>query len=147
MHSAIGYNAENVSYTLRDKRIVSAWIQKIIRLEGFLPGNISFIFCDDKYLIELNKKYLKHKTLTDIITFNYCEEKFISGDIFISIERVKDNAKSLKTKYINELHRVMCHGILHLIGYNDKKNSESLDMRAKEDKCLLLISKIKKRST
>jgi len=143
MHSAISYNAENVTFSLRNKKIVSEWIKKIITLSGNKTGMITYIFCDDKYLYPLNKKYLNHDTYTDIITFDYTENRIISGDIFISIERVKENAKTNKKTFNNELLRVMCHGVLHLIGFSDGSTPEKLAMTAKEDEVLAYFEKIK----
>jgi len=139
MHSAISYNAENISFTIKNKRILSDWIKEIAKREGKNIAAISYIFCDDKYLLKLNKKYLKHDTFTDIITFDYCDGNLISGDIFISLERVRENAVKFAKPFKEELCRVMCHGILHLAGYSDKKNSGMLAMRAKEDDCLILL--------
>jgi len=147
MHSAISYNAENISYSLKNKKIITSWLKKIINHEGKKTCIISFIFCDDTFLYELNKKYLKHKTLTDIITFDYSEADNISGDIYISIDRVRENAEEFRKTFHNELCRVMCHGILHLTGYLDTTQSERLGMRAKEDEYLLLLEKMDKRST
>ncbi|MFA4852410.1 MAG: rRNA maturation RNase YbeY [Bacteroidales bacterium] len=139
MHSAISYYSENSTFRLKNKRLINAWITEVIRREGKFPKDISFIFCDDCYLSGLNETYLKHKNLTDIITFDYCEGKFISGEIYISIDRVKENAIKFKKTSDNELCRVMIHGILHLVGYSDKIRSNKLNMRAKEDECLLLL--------
>src|ERR1035437_8946806 len=148
MHTAtISYYAENISFRLRNKKIISNWINEVVFLEQKKLQAVSFIFCDDKYLLKLNQRYLKHETLTDIITFDYNENDNISGDIFISIERVKENAKNFNNLFYDELHRVMIHGILHLMGNKDKKNSERLAMRAKEDECLLILSKIVSRET
>jgi len=142
MHSAISYYSENSTFRLKNKRLINAWIREIIRREGKRPKDISFIFCDDSYLSGLNETYLKHKNLTDIITFDYCEDKIVSGEIYISIDRVKENAIKFKKTFNNELCRVMIHGMLHLAGYSDKTKSDKLDMRAKEDECLLLLEKL-----
>ena len=96
-------------------------------------GQITYIFCDDKYLLEKNIKYLDHDTLTDIITFNYCEGDIISSDIMISIERVMENSSIFENSFSEELNRVIVHGILHLVGYNDKTEEEKEIMRKKED--------------
>ena len=117
---------------------VSTWISDTIINEGCKLGDINYVFCDDAYLLEKNIKYLKHNTLTDIISFDYTIGKIISGDIFISVERVKENAKTFNTKFLDELHRVMIHGILHYCGYNDKTDQEKTVMRAKEDYYLSL---------
>lgn len=110
-----------------------AWIKKIITYESKKLGEITFIFCDDDYLLEKNIKFLSHNSLTDVITFDYCENNNINGDIFISIDRVKENANEFKETFLNELHRVMAHGLLHLLGYKDKNQKEADIMRSKEN--------------
>jgi probable rRNA maturation factor len=147
MHSAISYNAENISFSFKNRLTITSWIKKIIILQKKKAGAISFIFCDDAFLLEMNKKYLKRNTYTDIIAFDYCEKENISGDLLISVDRVRENAKKFKKPFNDELCRVICHGILHLTGYSDKKKSERLDMSAKEDEYLLLLKEMKKRST
>ena len=97
------------------------------------PGDINYILCDDEYLLEINRQYLDHDYYTDIITFDYCKGKIISGDIFLSLQRVLDNASMLETKQEEELNRVLAHGILHLCGYKDKTEAEQKIMRSKED--------------
>lgn len=109
------------------------WVDRVIQSEGFSVGQVDYIFCTDEYLLELNLEYLKHDTFTDIITFDYTDGSAISGDIFISTDRVKENAKEFKEDVLNELRRVMSHGILHLAGYGDKSKEESKLMREKED--------------
>jgi len=138
MYSGINFFSENCSFRLKEKKMITAWLTKIIQKSSNKTGNITYIFCDDAYLADLNKKYLNHKTLTDIITFDYVEGNMINGDIFISIERVQENAIKYKTSFKNELLRVICHGVLHLIGFTDKNNSEKLVMRTKEQECLNL---------
>ena len=110
-----------------------AWIEKIITYESKKLGEITFIFCDDAYLLEKNIKFLSHNSLTDVITFDYCENNNINGDVFISIDRVKENANEFKETFLNELHRVMAHGLLHLLGYKDKNQKEADIMRSKEN--------------
>ena len=110
-----------------------AWIEKIITYENKKLGEITFIFCDDDYLLEKNIKFLSHNSLTDVITFDYCENNNINGDVFISIDRVKENANEFKETFLNELHRVMAHGLLHLLGYKDKNQKEADIMRSKEN--------------
>lgn len=111
----------------------SKWVSDVINLEGFLEGDINYIFCSDDYLLEKNIKYLNHNTLTDIISFDYSMGTLISGDIFISIDRVKENAIEFNSSFDDELHRVIIHGILHFLGYKDKSSQEKLLMRSKED--------------
>ena len=109
------------------------WIKNVILEENKELGEVNYIFCDDKYLLEKNIKYLDHDTLTDIITFNYCEGDIISSDIMISVERVMENSSIFENSFSEELNRVMIHGILHLIGYNDKTDGEKEIIRKKED--------------
>lgn len=112
------------------------WIFSVIETYGFEVGDISYIFCDDKYLLQINQQYLNHDDLTDIISFDYSEEKLISGDIFISIERVQENTSLFKVDFQQELLRVMSHGILHFIGFKDKNEKDQLEMRKNEDICI-----------
>ncbi len=115
----------------REPEYVS-WVSSICVSENVEAANLSFIFCDDDYLLELNKKYLNHDTYTDIISFDYSEGLTIAGDIFISVERVKENSKLYNTTFLDELRRVMAHGLLHLIGYKDKSEKDIEIMRSKE---------------
>lgn len=119
-------------FQLENESKYEDWIDSIIESEVKEPGEINYIFCDDDYLLEINKQYLDHDTLTDIISFDYCIGDLISGDIFISIDRVKDNAQEYDVSFNNELLRVMSHGILHYCGYKDKTQEEQLLMRTKE---------------
>ena len=112
------------------------WIIGVIESYGFEVGDISYIFCDDKYLLQINQQYLNHDDLTDIISFDYSEEKLISGDIFISVERVQENASLFKVDFQQELLRVMSHGILHFMGFKDKNEKDQLEMRKNEDICI-----------
>jgi rRNA maturation RNase YbeY len=109
------------------------WINKVIIEEGYKIGELCYIFTSDEELHKINKKFLKHDTLTDIITFNYNNQKEISGDIFISLDRVKDNASIYSIDFDSELKRVMIHGVLHLLGYQDKKSNERQEMRRLEN--------------
>lgn len=119
-----------------DSNSVSSYLHALTRLikeEKMNLGVINYIFCDDSYLLEKNQIFLKHNTLTDIITFDYSEKKVLNADIFISIDRVKENAINFVVPFDSELRRVMIHGILHLIGYKDKTDKEKVQMREKED--------------
>tara|TARA_R100000789_G_scaffold72993_2_gene68733 strand:- start:3 stop:422 length:420 start_codon:yes stop_codon:yes gene_type:complete len=118
---------------IQKKTDYADWINRVVDSEGFSVGQIDYIFCTDNYLLKLNKDYLNHDTFTDIITFDYTEGKIISGDIFISTDRVQDNAKKFDVEFSNELRRVMIHGILHLAGFGDKSKEEKDIMRLKED--------------
>lgn len=109
------------------------WINRIIDSEGFTLGQVDYIFCTDEYLLQLNQEYLNHDTFTDIITFDYTAGRTISGDIFISTDRVEENAKAFDVDILNELQRVMSHGILHLAGYGDKNPEDAKLMREKEE--------------
>ena len=122
----------NVSEQVKD------WLLEAIMEENRKAGEISYVFCDDEYLLKKNVKYLKHNTLTDIISFDYSTGKLISGDIFISIERVYENAEDFGVSFNDELHRVMIHGILHFCGFKDKTKEEKTLMRSKEDYYLSL---------
>jgi len=109
------------------------WLKNVIASENKISGDIAVVFCDDAYLLKKNIEFLKHDSLTDVISFDYCQENKISGDILISIERVKENANIYNTTFLNELNRVMAHGLLHLLGYKDKTKKDSKLMRKKED--------------
>ena len=135
MSKKISYNSEDIDFQLLKKTPLSNWIKKTVDIEGKTLGEVTYIFCSDEYLHKMNVQHLNHDTLTDIITFPYNSNP-IEGDIFISIDRVKDNAQDFKTPFENELHRVMIHGILHLCGYKDKTEEESKQMRQKEEECL-----------
>jgi len=128
----IHYNYES-DFTLQEEESFTEWIELVISSEGKSLGEISYIFCDDAYLLEINQQYLQHDTLTDIISFDYTEGDVISGDIFISIERVLDNAADLKLPFEEELKRVIIHGVLHYCGYKDKSDDDAFLMRSKED--------------
>ncbi len=127
---------EDVPLPVFHKSKISSWITHCITDEGFQVGTINFIFVSDDYLLKMNRQYLNHDYLTDVITFDYCEKKFISGDIFISVDRIKENALDLNQDFSDELFRVMIHGVLHLMGYHDKTDEEKKQMRAKEDEAL-----------
>ena len=137
----ISFFSENIKFNLKDKRIIQKWIKLVIESENKRTGDINYIFCDDTFLVDLNLKYLNHDTLTDIITFNYNEKNSnsINGDIYISIDRVKENSDKFKVPFITELHRVIIHGVLHLLGYKDKTKADKNTMREKEDNCLSLL--------
>ncbi|WP_298505585.1 rRNA maturation RNase YbeY [uncultured Maribacter sp.] len=116
-----------------EEAIYEDWLLRILQSEGFLLGSLEYIFCGDAYLLKINQDYLNHDTYTDIITFDYTEGRIVGGDVFISVERVKENADQYEVDFINELQRVMAHGLLHLLGYKDKSKVEAALMRAKEE--------------
>lgn len=127
----ISFNYE-IIFKLDDEDFYSEWISTIINSENRKEGTINFVFCDDAYLLGLNKQYLNHDTLTDIISFDYSVGKKLHGDVFISVERVRENALDYNVSFTDELTRVMAHGILHYCGYNDKNKEEEAIMRIKE---------------
>ena len=128
----INYFFEEISPIVIDNQI-SVWLENIILDEDKKLGKIQYIFCDDEYLLQVNKEHLQHDYYTDVITFDYVKGKKISGDIFVSLQRIEDNATSLSTDKEEELKRVLAHGVLHLCGYKDKTDSEQLLMTEKEN--------------
>ena len=118
---------------IESEALFSLWLDKVAQSEGFTLGDLTYIFCNDDYLLELNKTYLKHDTLTDIISFDYVSGNVVSGDIFISVERLLDNAQAFSETFKNERLRVMAHGLLHLMGFNDKSAEDQVIMRKKEN--------------
>ena len=136
---AIEYLTEDFDFTLPNQEEVSTWLHQIITEHKFELENLTYVFCSDEYLLNLNQEYLNHDTLTDIITFNNADEKgIIESDIFISIPRVQENAEQLIISFPDELHRVMVHGVLHLLGYDDRSADLKQQMRDKEDYYLSL---------
>lgn len=130
---SINFFYEDVEDLHLNKVKLKNWIKSVIKEEGSSSGDLSFIFCSDEYLLEINKQYLNHDYFTDIITFDYVDNGLISGDIFISVERVAENAESFKVSFSNELNRIIIHGVLHLLGYKDKASNEKKLMTEKED--------------
>lgn len=129
----IRYFREDTSFDFKNRRLNNSWLKEVIISEEKVPGNINYIFCSDEYLLDINKKFLSHDYYTDVITFDYCEEDVISGDVFISVDSVRDNAAHYGVTFERELDRVMVHGVLHLIGYDDHCDEDIAEMRAKED--------------
>ncbi|VAW17688.1 Metal-dependent hydrolase YbeY, involved in rRNA and/or ribosome maturation and assembly [hydrothermal vent metagenome] len=126
-------------FKIGSESVYSDWVTQVITSEGFVLRQVDYIFCDDAYLLNINQKHLRHDTYTDIITFDYSEGKSIAGDVFISIERIEENAKKFKEEFQNELLRVMAHGVLHLMGYSDKSKREIAVMRQKEEEKIKLF--------
>ena len=135
----ITFNYET-PFRIKDETIITNWIHKIILQHSFELGEVNYIFCDDAYLLKLNIEFLQHDTLTDIISFDTTLGKLIGGDIFISIERIKENANTFSVPFEEELHRVMIHGVLHFLGYKDKTSTEKKAMRNKEDESLQVLN-------
>lgn len=134
----ISFNYET-DFELSSESDFTTWIQNVIASENKEEGDINYIFCDDEYLCKINVEYLNHDTLTDIISFDYSEGNFLHGDIFVSVERVAENAKEFNVSFDNELKRVMAHGVLHYCGYKDKSKSDALLMRQKEDEKIMMF--------
>ncbi len=137
----ISFETEDIHFELTNYQQAKAWIKQVIHNHKYELGELTYIFCSDDYLHKINLEYLDHDTLTDIITFdNADEEGTIEGDIFVSVERVKENAAELKIPFEDELHRVLIHGVLHLLGHDDTTPELKAAMRKEEDKCLSLRS-------
>ena len=135
----ITFNSET-SFTLKNQKKLADWISNVVLSEDFEVGEINYIFCDDVYLHKINQEFLNHDTFTDIISFDYTLAKEVGGDIFISIERVLENAEKFDEVFENELHRVMIHGVLHFMGYKDKTKKDKILMRTKENEKISIIS-------
>lgn len=138
----IRFFSEDIEFKLTTPGRIRQWITKSALKEKKATGEINYIFCSDKYLLALNQQYLNHDTLTDIITFDNSERKTISGEIYISVERVVENSAKYGVELENELRRVIIHGVLHLCGYKDKSATQKSAMRKKEDACLSLWGKL-----
>jgi probable rRNA maturation factor len=135
----VNFFSQGIKFNVKNPRRLSRWIRNTATREGSDPKEINYIFCSDKYLLSINEQYLGHKTLTDIITFDNSEtSRLLESDIFISVDRVKENAHSLDQPFDLELRRVMIHGVLHLVGYGDKSPSQKSIMRKKEEAYLSL---------
>jgi probable rRNA maturation factor len=134
----INFNYES-DFTLVNEEVIATWLSAVILSENKTEGEINYIFCDDEYLHKINVEYLNHDTLTDIISFDYTMGNEISGDIFVSVERVLDNSKDYNTVFEDELKRVLVHGVLHYCGYKDKSVADEALMRIKEDEKLAMF--------
>lgn len=137
---SVNFFSEGIDFNPQNSHQIRKWLNSVILDKGYSEGTINYIFCNDEYLLNLNQKYLNHDTYTDIITFDYNRSKVISGDIFISIDRVTENAKKFKESFESELHRVIVHGILHLCGIDDKTTEEGKKMREEEQSYLKLLN-------
>lgn len=132
----INFFSEDIDYKLKNKTKIRSWIRETIKNENRIPGTINIIFTSDEYLLNINNQFLSHNYFTDIVTFNYCENETIIGEIFISKETVLNNSKRFFVSFEDEILRVIIHGVLHLIGYNDHSNEEKKIMREKENEYL-----------
>jgi len=138
--SKINFFNEDIDFVLENPEEINNWITQVIEDNSFTINQLNYIICSDNYLLEINRSYLSHDTLTDIITFdNSDEDNTVEADIFISLERVKENSEQLKTDITTEFNRVLIHGVLHLIGWNDKTQEDKAEMREKEEACLSLL--------
>lgn len=135
---SIRFSTQSVDFEPLDTGKVKRWISEVIARRGKTVGNINYLFCDDDYMLEVNQQYLNHDTYTDIITFDYVAGNLISGDIMISVDRVGDNASKYGVTFEQELHRVIIHGVLHLLGQGDKSEIEAAEMRRQEESSLAL---------
>ncbi len=135
---SIRFASQDIDFELFEAEKVKNWISQVIQLRGKRVGNISYLFCDDEYLLGVNQQYLNHDTYTDIITFDYVAADLISGDIMISIDRVGENASQFEVPFELELRRVIIHGVLHLLGQGDKSDDEATEMRRQEEESLAL---------
>lgn len=140
----IRYFCEDIKFDFKDKLLNNRWLKLVAESEIRRIGDINIIFCSDPYILDVNLKYLQHDYFTDIITFDYCEGKTLSGDLFISIDSVRENSIFYGTEFIDELHRVIVHGVLHLIGYDDHCDEDIKVMREKENYYLQVRSALSK---
>lgn len=134
---AVSFIVQDISFAFRDRRKVAQWLRGVCEAEGKKLGTVSVVFCSDSALLEMNRRFLSHDYYTDIITFNYNEGDVVSGDLCISVDTVRANAATYCARFLDELHRVIVHGVLHLLGYDDHSAEEKRVMRSKEDSYLL----------
>ncbi len=136
---AVYFSNSDVDFVLKDADLMKKWISRIVKSYGKNLGRVNYLFCSDEYVYDANVKFLGHDTYTDIITFDYVEGNLISGDIMISVDRVVENARTMAIPYERELHRVIIHGVLHLLGFKDKTDADAAVMRQKEDESLVVL--------
>ncbi len=139
---AIQFFSEDIDFPNINKRDVKRWINKVVTLKSKQVGKLNFIFVSDDKILEINRQYLEHDYYTDVITFDYVEDNIVSGDIFISLETVDSNAEKYGEDTYRELHRVIIHGVLHLLGYKDKSDQEAKEMRTQENQALDLYASL-----
>lgn len=135
---SIRFAVQNIDFELPEPQKVRLWVAEVVQRRGKHVGNLSYLFCDDEHILEVNRQFLDHDTYTDIITFDYVAADLISGDILISVDRVGENARTYGVPFEQELHRVVIHGVLHLLGQGDKSPDESAEMRRQEAEALAL---------
>ena len=137
--NSISFHNEGVGTKTPSKRLLKAWIKEFVSNHDKKVGELAFVFCSDEKILEVNQNFLQHDYYTDIITFDYCEGEIVSGDVFISVERVQENALAHGVDYNTELLRVLAHGVLHLIGFQDKEEKNKIEMTRNEDLCMSLF--------
>ncbi len=138
----IYFNVEDVDLKLKGKLILRKWIRQVVETYGLKPGELSYIFCNDDKILEVNRQFLQHDYYTDIITFDYDEDGVVSGDMYISVDTVQTNAEQYAPSFERELHRVIIHGVLHLCGLKDKSSEDEKKMRAAEEKALSILESL-----
>ena len=137
---SVYFSGGDIDYSLKNESVIKKWISLVIKNHGKKLGKINYLFCSDEYVYDANVRFLNHDTYTDIITFDSAEGDSISGDIMISLDRVGENAKTFSVPFEDELHRVIIHGVLHLLGFKDKSDEDAALMRCKEEESLLLLN-------
>jgi rRNA maturation RNase YbeY len=137
--NSISFHSEGVKPKTPSKRLLKAWIKEFVANHGKKVNELAFVFCSDEKILEVNRNFLQHDYYTDIITFDYCEGDIVSGDIYISVERVQENAVIHSSDYNTELLRVIAHGVLHLIGFQDKNAESKIEMTVNEDLCISMF--------
>ena len=138
----IFFHTEDISFALESEKEMVSWLVKLVEVHNRKVGELNYIFCSDDYLLKMNQEHLSHDYFTDIITFDYCEKDVISGDLFISIERTNENAKTFGKTQMNELNRVIAHGLLHLLGFKDKSAEDIAEMRNMEAAALDMLGDV-----
>ncbi len=138
----INFYVEDVELKLKDKLLLKKWIKQVVESYDFKTGDLSYIFCSDEKILEVNRQFLQHDYYTDIITFDYDEDGVVSGDMYISVDTVKTNSEQFAPSFVRELHRVIIHGVLHLCGLKDKAPEDEKKMRAAEDKALAMLDEL-----
>jgi len=138
----IFFHTEDISFALESEKTTSIWLVMLVERHKKKLGELNYVFCSDEYLLKLNQEHLNHDYFTDIITFDYCQNDVISGDLFISVDRTNENAKTFKKSESNELNRVIAHGLLHLLGFSDKTAEDIVEMRSMEEDALAMLENL-----
>ena len=138
----IFFHTEDISFALESEKTTSIWLVMLVERHKKKLGELNYVFCSDDYLLKLNQEHLNHDYFTDIITFDYCQNDVISGDLFISVDRTNENAKTFKKSESNELNRVIAHGLLHLLGFSDKTAEDIVEMRSMEEDALAMLENL-----